>query len=353
MTPLGRLRRLTPSTTALDGTARRLAPCEGSPAALHRLRTVQRRRMGTSGLQVSRLGLGTMSWGEDADADSAAAQLTAFVEAGGTLVETADGYGGGAAQDILGKLLAQTVHRGDLVLAGRAVLAIGAHGDGASRGALLAGLDAMLRRLGTDHLDLWQIPGWDPDVPLDETLSAAQTAVASGRVRYVGLVGPTGWQLATVVERARAAGSAAVPVSAQAEYSLLERGAEIALLPAAAHHGVGLLAWAPLGRGVLTGKYAGGVPADSRGASPTRAPYVEARRGEHSARIVQAVITAADGLSTSPLAVALAWVRDRPGVAVAVVGARDAAQLAASMAAEAVTLPAAIRSALDDVSEQP
>lgn len=309
---------------------------------------MQRRRVGASGLQVSRLGLGTMGWGEETDADGAAALLTAFVDAGGTLVETADGYGAGAAQEMLGALLAGTVGREDVVLAGRAVVGAGAHGGGAGRGALLAGLDGLLRRLGTDHLDLWQLPGWDPDVPLDETVGAARHAVASGRVRYTGLVGPTGWQLATVAERARAAGEP--PVAVQSEYSLLTRGAETDLLPAAEHHGLGLLAWAPLGRGVLTGKYTDGTPADSRAASAAHAPYVEARRNERSARIVQAVLTAADGLGTSPLAVALAWVRDRPGVAAAVVGARDAAQLAASMAAETVTLPAAIRSALDDVS---
>ena len=116
----------------------------------------------------------------------------------------------------------------------------------------------------------------------------------------------------------------------QAEYSLLARDAEAELLPAAAHHGAGLLAWAPLGRGVLTGTYAD---------APAVSPYVEERRTERAARIVQAVLTAAEGLGTSPLAVALAWVRDRPGVAAAVVGARDAAQLGASMSAEAVTLP--------------
>ncbi len=161
----------------------------------------------------------------------------------------------------------------------------------------------------------------------------------AGKARYAGLVAPAGWQLATVAERGRALGGITVPVSAQVEYSLLCRDPEAELLPAAVHHGVGLLAWAPLGRGVLTGKYADGTPADSRGASPALAPYVEARRNERSARIVQAVLTAADGLGTSPLSVALAWVRDRPGVAAAIVGARDAAQLAASTAADGVVLP--------------
>ena len=302
---------------------------------------MQRRRVGSSGLQVSRIGLGTMTWGDDTDGDAAAEQLRVFVQSGGTLVETADGYGGGIAQDVLAGLLRRAVSRDDLVIAGRSLLNDGPHGGGAGRGALLGGLDRLLRRLGTDYLDLWQLPGWDPHVPLNETLAVADAAVTSGRVRYVGLVGPAGWQLATVAERAQARWPSAAPTAVQAEYSLLARDAEAELLPAAAHHGAGLLAWAPLGRGVLTGTFAD---------TPAVSPYVEERRTERAARIVQAVLTAAEGLGTSPLAVALAWVRDRPGVAAAVVGARDAAQLGASMSAEAVTLPAEIRAALDDVS---
>jgi aryl-alcohol dehydrogenase-like predicted oxidoreductase len=312
---------------------------------------VRRRRVGSSGLEVSQIGLGTMTWGAATGVEDATEQLTAFVEAGGTLVETAESYGHGAAQEVLGEVLATAVRRDDLVLAGRGGLPGGPLGDGAARGTLLAGLDAVLDRLGTDHLDLWQLPGFDARVPLEETLSAVQVAVYSGRVRYAGLVGPAGWQLATVAEHGRALGSVTVPVSAQVEYSLLCRDPEPELLPAALHHGVGVLAWAPLGRGVLTGKYADGTPADSRGASPDLAPYVEARRTGHSARIVHAVLTAADGLGTSPLSVALAWVRDQPGVAAAIVGARDAAQLTASMAADNLILPAEIRAALDDVSD--
>jgi aryl-alcohol dehydrogenase-like predicted oxidoreductase len=307
--------------------------------------------VGSSGLEVSQLGLGTLMWGTATDADGAATQLAAFVDAGGTLVETADSYGDGAAQEVLGDVLATAVSRDEVVIAARATLkGAGVLGVGAARGALLAGLEATLKRLGTDHVDLWQLPGFDTTVPLDETLSAVQVAVMAGKARYAGLVAPAGWQLATVAERGRALGSITVPVSAQVEYSLLCREPEAELLPATAHHGVGLLAWAPLGRGVLTGKYVDGTPADSRAASATMASYVEARRTERSARIVQAVLTAADGLGTSPLAVALAWVRDRPGVSAALVGARDTAQLAASIAAETVVLPVEIRAALDDVS---
>ena len=183
--------------------------------------------MGGSGLEVSRIGLGTMTWGDATDADGAAAQLSAFVDVGGTLVETADGYGDGAAQEVLAKVLATSVPREYVVLAARATLPGGPLGDAPARGALLTALDATLRRLGTDHLDLWQLPGFDATVPLEETLSAVQVAVLSGRVRYGGLVAPLGWQLATVAERGRALGSIAVPVSAQVEYSLLARGAEV------------------------------------------------------------------------------------------------------------------------------
>jgi len=288
-----------------------------------------------------------MTWGRDTDAEEAATQLVAFVEAGGTLVDTADVYGEGEAERILGGLLADVIPRDELVLATKAVARrdSGPFGGGASRGALLAALDGSLRRLQTDHIDLWQLHAWDPTVPLEETLSAVSDAVRAGKVRYAGVSNYTGWQLAT------AAVTSAVPlVSTQVEYSLLERGVERETAAAAAYHGVGLLAWAPLARGVLTGKYRNGTPADSRAASPHFARYVEHHRTDRAALIVEAVVTAADGLGTSPLEVALAWVRDRPGVVAPVVGARDAAQLAGALAAEEVELAPAIRAALDDVS---
>jgi aryl-alcohol dehydrogenase-like predicted oxidoreductase len=311
---------------------------------------MQQRRLGTSGLRVSRMALGTMSWGEDTDADEAASQLVAFVDAGGTLVDTADVYHEGEAERILGALLADVVPREDIVLATKAVAkrTDGPFGAGASRGALLTALEGSLRRLEVDHIDLWQLHAWDDTVPVDETLAALEHAVSSGKVRYVGVSNYTGWQLATAATKQRT-GSNPI-VSVQSEYSLLERGIERELAPAAAHHGVGLLPWAPLGRGVLTGKYRSGTPADSRGASPTYAGYVEQHRTERASRIVQAVATAADGLGTSPLAVALAWVRDRALVAAPVVGARDTGQLTGSLAAEDLVLPPEIKAALDDVS---
>ncbi|MFE0019546.1 aldo/keto reductase [Amycolatopsis sp. NPDC059021] len=310
---------------------------------------MEKRQLGRSGLRVSRMALGTMTWGGDTDAEEAASQLVAFVDAGGTLVDTADIYSEGEGERILGSLLGDLVPREDVVVATKAVArrTEGPFGGGASRGALLTALDGSLRRLGTDHLDLWQLHAWDATVPIEETLAALEYAVTSGKARYVGVSNYAGWQLATAAARA---GTIAPIVSTQVEYSLLERGVEREVVPAAGHHGIGLLAWAPLGRGVLTGKYRTGTPADSRGASSVFAGYVEHHRTDRAARIVQAVATAADGLGTSPLAVALAWVRDRPGMVAPVVGARDTGQLTGSLAAEEITLPPAIRSALDDVS---
>ncbi|PWK79522.1 aryl-alcohol dehydrogenase-like predicted oxidoreductase [Lentzea atacamensis] len=309
---------------------------------------MEQRYLGRSGLRVSRTALGTMTWGRDTDADEAATQLMAFADAGGTLIDTADVYTDGEAERILGGLLSEVVPRDELVIATKAVArrTEGPFGGGASRGALLTALDGSLRRLGIDHIDLWQLHAWDAGVPIEETLSALDHAITSGKVRYAGVSNYSGWQLATA-----ALTPTTFPlISTQVEYSLLERGIEREVAPAAAHHGIGLLPWAPLGRGVLTGKYRNGTPPDSRGASPHFAGYVEQHRNERAARIVQAVATAADGLGTSALCVALAWVRDRPGVVAPVVGARDTNQLIASLETEQLTLPPAIRAALDDVS---
>lgn len=299
------------------------------------------RRVGRSGLQVSRLALGTMTWGRDTDADDAAAQLEAFVNAGGSLIDTANVYGDGDAESILGTLIPDVVPRSAVVLA---VTTVGVSG----RGSLLSSLNGSLARLGVDSVDLWLVHGFDAGVPYEETCAALHAAVDSGRAAYVGLSGATGWQLATVATHLRSTGGHVVAV--ESEYSLLARAAEAELLPAASVHGTGMLAWAPLGRGVLTGKYRTGTPADSRGASPHFERYVGHHRTEAAARVVEAVATAAEGLGTSPLAVAQAWVRDRQGVASAVVGARNIAQLTGSLAADGLTLPAEIRTALDDVS---
>ena len=313
---------------------------------------MQQRFLGRTGLKVSRLGLGTLTWGRDTDEHDAADQLKAFWDVGGTLVDTADVYAGGEAEFLLGRLLDNLVPRRDLVIATKAGSVPDPYRrfDG-SRGHLLAALDASLRRLGTDYVDLWQVHAFDPLTPLDETLQAVDLAVSSGRVRYAGVSNFSGWQLAKAATWQLAApGLRTRLASTQMEYSLLQRGVEREVLPAAVDLGVGLLPSSPLGRGVLTGKYRTGTPSGSRGASEQLAPFVEPYLDEAAGRIVDAVATAADGLATTPLQVALAWVRDRPGVVAPVVGARNARQLAEALSVEALSLPDEICQALDDVS---
>lgn len=314
---------------------------------------MEARHLGRTGLRVSRIGLGTLTWARDTGERDAADQLKRFWESGGTLVDTADVYGDGGAEYLLGRLLEGLVPRRDLVIATKA----GSVPDpdrrfDCSRGHLLAALDASLERLRTDHVDLWQVHAFDPDTPLDETLQALDIAVSTGRARYVGVSNFSGWQLAKAATWQLAApGTRARLASTQMEYSLLQRGVERELLPAAMDLGLGLLPSSPLGRGVLTGKYRRGeAPPDSRAASEHLAPFVAPYLDETAGRIVDALSTAADGLAVSPLQVALAWVRDRPGVTAPIVGARTAAQLTEALSVEGLSLPGEICQALDDVS---
>ncbi len=313
---------------------------------------MQQRPLGRSGLLVSALALGTMGWGRDTGEDDAAAQLTQFLDAGGTLVDTADRYADGESERLLGRLLDDVVPRADVVLATKAGAPVGpgARERGASRSHLLAALDASLERLQTAYVDLWQLHTWDEVTPLEETLATLDAAVASGRVRYVGVSNYTGWQTAKAATWQASWPGRTPLVSTQVEYSLLQRGVEREVVPAALDGGLGILPWSPLGRGVLTGKYRSRTPADSRGASATLAGFVTPYLDEAAGRVVQAVATAADGLGVPPLAVALAWLRDQPGVVAPVLGARTASQLAESLASSALTLPAEIGDALSEVS---
>ncbi|GGR21431.1 aldo/keto reductase [Streptomyces netropsis] len=310
------------------------------------------RHLGRTGLRVSRIGLGTLTWARDTGELDAAEQLKVFWEAGGTLVDTADVYADGGAEYLLGRLMEDLVPRRDLVVATKAgsVPDPDRRFDG-SRGHLLSALDASLTRLGTDYVDVWQIHAFDPHTPIEETLQALDIAVGSGRARYAGVSNFCGWQLAKAATWQLAGpGTRTRLASTQMEYSLLQRGIEREVLPAARDLGIGLLPSSPLGRGVLTGKYRHGTPTDSRGASDHLAPFVEPYLDADATRVVDAVTTAAHGLATTPLQVALAWVRDRPGVVAPIVGARNATQLRATLSVESLTLPDEICQALDDVS---
>jgi aryl-alcohol dehydrogenase-like predicted oxidoreductase len=218
-----------------------------------------------------------------------------------------------------------------------------------SRRALLDSLDASLNRLGVDHVDLWLAHTWSDAVPLEETLSALDAAVSTGRARYVGISNYSGWQSARAATWQQLRGSVPL-VATQVEYSLVNREVEVEVLPSAAAHGLGVMAWSPLGRGVLTGKYRHGTPADSRAASPHFAAFVERFLDPGSRHVVEALVTAAEGLECSPAELALAWVRDQPGIVAPIVGARTAAQLRGTLSSESVEVPGPIRAALDEVS---
>ena len=313
---------------------------------------MEKRRAGGSGLALSRLGLGTMTWGRDTDEIEAADQCRAFLDAGGNFLDTAATYGDGDSERVIGGLIGTLFNRDDVIIATKAGInfADGTRRVDASRHSLIAELDRSLNRLGTDFVDIWQIHNWDEITPLDDTLSALDYAYTTGRARYVGVSNYSGWQLARAATKQQSNSMKAPLTTVQGEYSLLNRNAEFEIIDAAVECGLGFLAWAPLARGVLTGKYRKGIPSDSRGAAPHFAKHIEPYLASRSAKIVEAVAVAAEGLGFSPLEVALAWVRDAPGVTSSLIGARTGAQLRGVLKSEEISLPEIVRTALDEIS---
>lgn len=313
---------------------------------------MEKRRAGKSGLELSRLGLGTMTWGRDTDMHEAADQCRAFIEAGGNFFDTASTYGDGDSERVLGGLIGTLFQRSDVAIATKAGISFpnGVRTVNNSRLSLITELDRSLQRLETDYVDIWQIHCWDPFNPLEDSLSALDYAFSSGKARYVGLSNFSGWQSARAITLQESNSAKAPIVTHQVEYSLLNRSAESEILPCADETNVGVLAWAPLGRGVLTGKYRNGIPSDSRAAAPHFVKHVEPYLDASSSRIIEAVSAAAQGLGFSPLEVSLAWVRDTPGITSAIVGARTGAQLRGILKSEEVVLPQIVRDALDQVS---
>jgi aryl-alcohol dehydrogenase-like predicted oxidoreductase len=313
---------------------------------------MEKRMVGNSGLEISRLGLGTMTWGRDTDTHEAADQARAYIEAGGNFLDSASHYGNGDSERVIGGLIGTLFRREDIVLSTKAgvIYENGALRTDASRPSLMSALDQSLARLGTDHVDLWQVQIWDEKVPLEDSLSALDWAYTSGRARYVGISNFNGWQSARAISLQEANSAKAPITSLQNEFSLLARSVEDDALDCAINLKRGFIAWSPLGRGALTGKYRNGIPADSRAATPHFAPFIEPYLNDKSRRIVEAVSVAAQGLGYSPLEVALAWVRDFPGVTSAVVGARTGAQMRGILVSEEITLPEVVRGALNEIS---
>ena len=315
---------------------------------------MEMRTLGKTGLKVSRLGLGTMTWGRDTDEHEAANQLRIFLDAGGSFIDTAAVYGDGDSERVIGGFIGTLVAREEITIATKAGISFnqGERVINNSRASLLKDLDGSLERLGIEYADLWQIHQWDSNIPLEETLSALDFAVASGRVRYVGISNFAAWQMVRAATLQNPLFGKVSLSSIQSEYSLLNRNVENDVLPASDYVGLGFIAWSPLGRGVLTGKYRVGTPSDSRGASPHFSGFIAPYLDNRSRAIVDAVCVAAEGLGYSPTEVALGWVRDQPGVCSAIVGARTGAQLRGALSVEEIELPDQVREALDEISSQ-
>jgi aryl-alcohol dehydrogenase-like predicted oxidoreductase len=317
------------------------------------------RTLGSSGAAVSTYALGTMTFGAEADEDAAHDQLDTFLEAGGTLVDTADVYTHGASEEIVGRWLddrpADVTDR--VVLATKARMAMGEDPNdvGLSRRHLSRALDAALTRLRVECIDLFQVHAWDPLTPIEETLGFFDDAVRSGKVRYAGLSNYTGWQVQKALDVAEHR-HLPRPVTLQPQYNLLSREVEWEIIPACAANGLGLLPWSPLGGGWLTGKYTRDQrpSGDTRlGDDPERGveAYDKRSASERTWAVIDAVQSVAAARGVPMAAVALAWLHDRPTVTSVVLGARTTEQLTANLGATGLHLSAEETAVLDVASD--
>jgi aryl-alcohol dehydrogenase-like predicted oxidoreductase len=313
---------------------------------------MQFRELGRTGVRVSALCLGTMTFGKEADESAAQSIVDRYLEAGGNFIDTADVYQRGVAEEITGRTLG--ARRAGVVLAtkGRMPMSDDPLDRGANRRHLTRAIDASLTRLGTDWIDLYQIHWPDPTVPIEDTLAALDDAVRAGKIRYIGLSNYLGWELQRGIDACERHGWSPI-VSHQPQYSLISREIELETLPLCAANGIAVLPWSPLGGGVLTGKYtaADAAPADSRmGASES-----QAKRGlsERNLQVAQAVAKLATEVGKTSAQVALNWVLHRPGVTSPILGARHVGQLEDNLGAEGWALETEQVTALDKVSRLP
>ncbi|MFF5565134.1 aldo/keto reductase [Streptomyces sp. NPDC012623] len=319
---------------------------------------MQYRTLGNSGLAVSKLALGTMYFGSQNTEEEAFALLDAFVEAGGNLLDTSDVYSGSLSEQIIGRWLAarpcEVTDRVVLASKGRYTTGPDVNDLGLSRRHLTRALDASLRRLGVEAIDLYQMHGWDAHTPVEETLSFLDDAIRAGKIHYAGLSNFTGWQLQLTVSTARAMG-VHVPLTLQQQYSLLSRESEWEMVPAALHNHIGLLPWSPLAGGFLTGKYRRGTtPAPSTRAGSDDGLYrwvsAEYAASDRNWATVDEVVRVAGETGATPAQVALSWIADRPGVTAPIFGARTLHQLHDGIAAAGLVLDDDATAALDRVS---
>jgi aryl-alcohol dehydrogenase-like predicted oxidoreductase len=299
------------------------------------------RTLGASGCAVSGLCLGTMTFGEETDEAGAHRQLDLFADAGGTFVDTADVYGSGMSEEIIGRWFASrpagVTEQVVLATKGRFGLDESPNSAGLSARHLTRALDGSLRRLGLEAVDLYQLHAFDPLTPMEETLRTLDGFVRAGKIRYYGLSNFSGWQLTKAVHLAHAL-NIAQPVTLQAQYSLLVRETEWEMVPAAMDAGLGLLPWSPLGGGWLSGKYRRDERpsgATRLGEDPSRGMEAYDRRGTpHTWEVIGTVHKVARERGVSMAEIALAWLAGRPAVTSIILGARTAGQLEANLGAD-------------------
>ncbi|UQX88143.1 aldo/keto reductase [Jatrophihabitans telluris] len=318
------------------------------------------RQLGSSGLRVSALTLGTMGFGGQGwaaavgtiDVAGARRQIDLARDAGVNLFDTADVYSGGLSEEILGKALGGA--RDDVLIATKARMPMGdgPNDAGLSRHHLIRSVEASLDRLGTDHIDLYQVHEWDGQTPLEETLSALDSLVRSGKVRYIGASNYAAWHLMKALGVSEQRGYERF-VSQQIYYSLQARDAETELVPVSLDQGLGILVWSPLAGGLLSGKYRRGVeaPAGSRHLSEWDEPPVHDQDKLYDT--IEALVEIGSGHGVSAAQVALAWLLGKPAVTSLIVGARTEQQLADNLAAASLVLSADEVARLDSLSAQP
>ncbi|MCK6628988.1 MAG: aldo/keto reductase [Anaerolineae bacterium] len=320
---------------------------------------MQYRFLGNTGLKVSELCLGAMTFGREADEAISRRILDRFVEAGGNFIDTADVYTQGASEEIVGRWL-QGKNRDDFIIATkvRFPMGQGPNDVGLSRKHILAGVEASLRRLGTDYIDLYQVHCWDGATPLTETLSTLNDLVRSGKVRYLGASNYSGWQLQKAIDLSRGMGWEAF-TCLQPLYNLLDRSLEWELLPVCQNEGLGIIPWSPLRGGWLSGKFRRGMSAPPEG---TRVKMAEeqgwseswsAYNNEHTWSVLDALFAVAEEAGKSPAQVAINWLLQRPGVTAPIIGARNMEQLESNLGAAGWSLSDEHLARLSQAGDQP
>ncbi|TDE53197.1 aldo/keto reductase [Nonomuraea mesophila] len=316
--------------------------------------------LGRSGLRISRACLGTMNFGTEhglaaTDEAEAARVIDAFLEAGGNVIDTADLYHQGETEEIVGR--AVRGRREQVVVATKGAMPVGAEGRGLSRRHLTRALDASLRRLGTDYIDLYQCHQWDPATPIEETMVTLDGFVRAGKVRYLGCSNFTAAQIVEAQWAAARVGGTPF-VSLQPPYSLIQRMIEAETLPVCERHGMGTIAYGTLGGGVLTGRYRHGETPDPDSrmgrllghSMPGAGRWAQSLLNDRNLDIAEELVKVAAELGVAPSKVALAWVARQPGVTSILLGPRTVEQLRENLAAFELDLPEEAMARLDEVS---